>query len=410
MVPEVGAEPFSTRDLVVRNSNPLIRLITKNKRLITRFDVEEDKKYQEVRDACLDQFDRLGASMAFPMMHGDEIVGVLLVGEKLSGKFYRRDDIELIEAVGSRGAVAIDNARLIDQMKKEEEVRSNLARYLSPQIVDRVLNEDMEVNLGGQRKTVSMMFSDIRGFTTISETWPPDQLLTILNEYMTEMVAIVFEHKGSIDKFIGDAIVAVYGSLVEIENHADCAVRSVFDMQKKLKELNLKWQDEYGVELQIGCGVNTGEVFLGNIGSPDRMEFTVIGDAVNLAARLEGLTKFYGAGLVVSEFTQQKLDDILCRKLDLVLVKGKHKAVAIYEPICLAADVDDQLQSELDAYDKALGHYYNQQWDESVAILRALHNEHPDKKIYPLYLERIEGLRDAKLPANWGGVFTHTSK
>ena len=119
------------------------------------------------------------------------------------------------------------------------------------------------------------MFSDIRGFTTISETWPPDQLVTIPNEYMTEMVAVVFENKDSIDKFVGDAIVAVFGSLIELENHACCAVRAVLGMQRKLLELNDRWQQKYGVELQIGCGVNTGEVFLGNIGSPDRMAFTV---------------------------------------------------------------------------------------------------------------------------------------
>ena len=146
-------------------------------------------------------------------------------------------------------------------------------------------------------KQVSVLFSDIRGFTTISETWPPDQLVTILNEYMTEMVAVVFENKGSIDKFVGDAIVAVFGSLVEVENHARHAVNAALGMRRRLDDLNIEWQERYGVELSIGVGINTGEVFLGNIGSPERMEFTVIGDAVNVAARLEGLTKFYGVGL-----------------------------------------------------------------------------------------------------------------
>ena len=326
------------------------------------------------------------------------------------GIFILEQDIDMAKMLYTRGAVAIDNAQLVEQMKKREEVRSNLVRYLSPQIVDRVVSNDMQVNLGGQRKQVSVLFSDIRGFTTISETWPPDQLVAILNEYMTEMVAVVFENKGSIVKFIGDAIVAVFGSLVEVENHAQHAIYAALGMKRRLVDLNVGWQKHYGVKLGIGIGINTGEVFLVNIGSPDRMEFTIVGDAVNLAARLELLTKFYGAGLVVSEFTRQELDDILCRKLDLVRVKGKHKAVAVYEPVCFITDVDERLQSELADYDGALSAYYQQQWGKADEAFRALAGQYPDKKLYPLYRDRIAGLRSTDLPADWDGVFVHTSK
>ncbi len=299
---------------------------------------------------------------------------------------------------------------LVEKMHKEEQVRSNLARYLSPQIVDRVVSEGVELDLGGQRKEVSVLFSDIRGFTTISETWPPDQLVTILNQYMTEMVAVVFENKGSIDKFVGDAIVAVFGSLVEVENHAQHAVEGALGMLQRLPELNRKWQEEYGVGLNIGAGINSGEVFLGNIGSPDRMEFTVIGDAVNLAARLEGLTKFYSVELVISEFTYRKLEDILCRKLDLVRVKGKNKAVAIYEPVCLGRDAGNDLKAELASYEEALAAYYSQQWDKAAGAFNALCSEHPDRNLYQLYLDRIRDLRNTGLPEDWDGVFVHTSK
>ncbi len=401
---------FTTRDITIKSDNPLTSLIASEKGIITRFDLEESKKYQAYRDTCVDQFDRLGASIGVPLIHNDVSLGTLFLGDKMSGKFFTKQDVDLVRMLSARGAVAIDNAHLVEQMQKEEQVRSNLARYLSPQIVERVVSEDMQVNLGGQRKTVSVMFSDIRGFTTISETWPPDQLVTILNEYMTEMVAVVFENKGSIDKFVGDAIVAVFGSLVELENHAYCAVRAVLGMQRKLLDLNARWQQEYGVELQIGCGINTGEVFLGNIGSPDRMEFTVIGDAVNLAARLEGLTKFYGVGLVVSEFTREGLGDMLCRKLDLVRVKGKNKAVAIYEPVCDTAEADDALRTELASYEAALAAYYAQRWDQAVAMFSTLNSQYQERKLYRLYLERIQGLRSAGLSSDWDGVFVHTEK
>jgi len=335
---------------------------------------------------------------------------MLFLGYKKSGKHFDNEDIELLSTLSSQAAFAIENAQLLERMQKEEEVRGNLARYLSPEIVDRVVSDDMDVNLGGQRKVVSVLFSDIRGFTTISESWPPDQLVTILNEYMTDMVAVVFENKGSIDKFVGDAIVAVFGSLVEVDNHAQQAVQAALGMQQRLVDLNVKWQKEYGIDLGIGVGINTGEVFLGNIGSPDRMEFTVIGDAVNLAARLEGLTKYYGVGLIVSEYTRNNLTNMLCRKLDLVQVKGKKEAVAIYEPVCAESGADDTLREELLQYDKALAAYYEQDWDNADAIFNELQNQYPDRRIYSLYQQRVGDLRGAELSADWDGVFVHTEK
>lgn len=405
-----GKETEIEPDLLEKERDLLTDLIRSEKKLITIYDIQENRAYRTIREECLQRFNELQATIGMPIIHNENVIGILYVGNKKSGKFFRREDIDLMQTLAANGSTSIENVNLVEQMKKEEAVRGNLARYLSPEIVERVVNDDMQVNLGGQRKTVSVMFSDIRDFTTISETWPPDQLVTILNEYMTEMVSIVFKHKGSIDKFVGDAIVAVYGSLIELDNQAECAVKAVFEMQEKLKELNVRWQDVYGVDMKIGCGINTGEVFLGNIGSPDRMEFTVIGDAVNLSARLEGLTKFYGVGLVVSEFTRAGLDGIVCRKLDRVLVKGKRKAVEIYEPVCMVADADDQLRSELDTYDEALACYYEQRWDEANAILTRLHNQYPERKIYSIYLERIETLRDAGLSADWDGVYIHTSK
>ena len=403
---EVEIEPERSQ----KDRDTLADLIRSEKKLITIYDIQENDSYRAIRGECLERFRQLHATIGIPVIHNNNVIGILYVGNKKSGKFFRREDIDLLQTLAAHGATSIENVNLVEQMKKEEAVRGNLARYLSPEIVARVVSDDMEVNLGGQRKVVSVLFSDIRGFTTISETWPPDQLVTILNEYMTEMVAVVFENKGSIDKFVGDAIVAVFGSLVEVENHARNAVQAALGMQQRLVDLNKKWQQEYGIDLGIGVGINSGEVFLGNIGSPDRMEFTVIGDAVNLAARLEGLTKYYGVGLVVSEFTRQSLADMLCRKLDLVQVKGKKNAVAIYEPVCVAADADEALQGELASYDEALAAYYAQRWDEADAAFRLLQNQHPDRKVYRLYRERIMDLRDSGLPTNWNGVFVHTEK
>jgi adenylate cyclase len=236
--------------------------------------------------------------------------------------------------MASGAAVAIENAKLAEQMKKEESVRANLARYLSPQIVDQIVKNDVQLDLGGDKKVVTVLFSDIRNFTGITETQPPDKLVRLLNEYFTEMAAIIFAHQGSLDKYIGDAIVAVFGSLITLENSAQMAVRAAVQMMKRLPDLNERWTKEYGFAMQIGIGVNTGEVFLGNIGSPERMEFTVIGDAVNVASRFSGLAK-PGQILITRDTYDQLGAEVRCRALPPAEVKGKSSKLEVFELLLL---------------------------------------------------------------------------
>jgi len=232
--------------------------------------------------------------------------------------------------MANQGAVAIENARLADQMKSEEMVRANLARYLSPQIVDQVIKKDVQVNLGGDRKVVTILFSDIRNFTRITETLPPDQLIKLLNEYFTEMAKIIFENQGSLDKYIGDAIVAVFGSLIPLENPGHTAVETAVQMMKQMVTLNERWKSQYGFQMEMGIGINTGEVFLGNVGSPERMEFTVIGDTVNIASRFSGVAQ--GGQILITKDTLARLgSDIKYKELEPIEVKGKTGKLEVFE-------------------------------------------------------------------------------
>jgi adenylate cyclase len=215
-------------------------------------------------------------------------------------------------------------------MKKEETVRTNLSRYLSPQIVDSIVKENVRVNLGGDRKVVTVLFSDIRNFTSITESRPADQLVRILNEYFTEMAGIIFANQGSLDKYIGDAIVAVFGSLIATENPAQNAVTTAVEMMKRMPQLNEKWLKEYGFSMSMGVGINTGEVFLGNIGSPERMEFTVIGDTVNVASRFSGLARA-GQILVTRETRDVLGPEIQCVELPPAQVKGKAEKMEVFD-------------------------------------------------------------------------------
>ena len=330
--------PEEIRSETLPANDPLVELVRKKKKLVTKYDVAEDPYFADVRETCGKRFEELGASLAVPLVYRGDVKAVLAVGHKKSGHFFTSEDIELLQTLASHGAVAIENANLAEQMKKDETVRTNLSRYLSPQIVDRIVKNDVQVNLGGDRKVVTILFSDIRNFTTITETRPPAQLVTILNEYFTEMARIIFEHQGSLDKYIGDAIVAVFGSLVPVENPAENAVAASVAMMKRLPELNRQWEARYGLYMNIGIGVNTGEVFLGNIGSPERMEFTVIGDAVNVASRFSGLAK-PGQILVTKETLAHLGPDFQVREHPPAEVKGKSGMLGVFEIVYTQPDI-----------------------------------------------------------------------
>lgn len=317
-------------DISIGNDDPLLTLLSREKKLVTKYDIAEDPRYADVKVSCGQRFSEMGASLAIPLIYQDEVKGMLALGYKKSGHFYSREDIDLLTTLANQGAVAIENAKMAEQMKKEETVRTNLARYLSPQIVDQIIQKDMKVNLGGDRKVVTVLFSDIRNFTTITETRPPDQLVQILNDYFTEMAGIIFENQGSLDKYIGDAIVAVFGSLIPLENSAARAVTASIEMMKRLPFLNEQWMKKYGFTINIGIGLNTGEVFLGNIGSPERMEFTVIGDTVNVASRFSGLAKA-GQILMTKETFACLGPDIKYKELPPSEVKGKTGKLEVFE-------------------------------------------------------------------------------
>ncbi len=291
-----------------------------------------DDSHQESEKNLFNLLSSFKISIWIPFSVNDNFYGGIGLGIRLSGAPYTEDDQHLLRALANHGALAIRNAKFLEQAKKDEMVRVNLARYLSPQIVDQVIKEDVKLNLGGNRKVVSVLFSDIRDFTKISENHPPDQLILILNEYFTEMARIIFENKGSLDKYIGDAIVAVFGSLIPLEDHQQNAVQAAIQMMKHLPELNERWKKKYNLTMGVGIGINRGEVFLGNVGSPERMEFTVIGDTINVASRFSGLAR--NGQILVTKSVKESLDSsIECVTLPPSEIKGKAKRIEVFKII-----------------------------------------------------------------------------
>jgi adenylate cyclase len=222
--------------------------------------------------------------------------------------------------------------RFFTEERRARDIRKMFSSYVSKRIVDELIRDPSKMRLGGTRKELSVLFSDIRGFTTFSEKYQPEEVVSQLNEYLGAMTEIVFRHDGTLDKFVGDAVMAFWGAPLEQPDHARRAVRCAVDMMTTLKELQKKWADEGKHVIDIGIGINTGEMVVGNMGAEGKkMDFTVIGDNVNLAARVEGLTRKFDSHIIITEFTYAKVKDgVDAKELEAVTVKGKERPVVMY--------------------------------------------------------------------------------
>src|SRR6185295_1304429 len=214
------------------------------------------------------------------------LLGLIYLEHLGTGQSFAEEDLDFLTAFAGMAAVALENSQLIERVRREAVVLSNFQRYFAPDLVQQIAGQTGEVQLGGAKRRVVVLFSDIRGFTSISEAMSPDEIASLLTEYFTEMVEIVFEHGGTLDKFMGDALMALWGAPLTGGDDADRAVAAAIAMQRALARLNREWSQQDRQELSTGIGINAGEVFAGNIGSNRRLEYTVIGDAVNTAARL----------------------------------------------------------------------------------------------------------------------------
>lgn len=289
-------------------------------------------------------------------------------------------------------------------------IKGMFDQYVPPAHIDAMLNNPDQYNFSGESKELSVLFSDIRSFTTISEKLKATELKALLNEFFTPITGIIFEHNGTIDKYVGDMVMAFWGAPLDDPNHRSNAVSAALDMLKKVEELKPIFRERGLPEVNIGIGINSGMMNVGDMGSTYRRAYTVIGDAVNLGSRLEGITKTYGVKLLIGEQTYDSLSGFLCRQIDKVMVKGKEEPVRIYQPLCRDAEASAELRQQVDDYHVAYTHYLHQRWDEAEAAFQRLYRQDPDSHLYSLYLERIASLRLQTLPPDWDGSYRYNTK
>ncbi len=290
-------------------------------------------------------------------------------------------------------------------------LKDMFGQYVPPQLVEE-MNRNPGENFGfeGDSREMTVLFSDVRNFTTISESLPANELKKLLNQFFTPMTRIIFDRRGTIDKYVGDMIMAFWGAPLRDEQHARHALDAAFDMLAKVEELKPAFKAMGLPEVNVGIGINTGLMNVGDMGSEFRRAYTVIGDTVNLGSRLESLTKFYGVKLIVGENTRKGQDHILFRQLDLVRVKGKKDAVYIFEPICYREHASVDLLAELELYQEAIGQYFTHQWLDAKTRFKRLQQQNPGTLIYTIYLERIETLRAQDVGPEWDGVYEQKTK
>jgi adenylate cyclase len=304
--------------------------------------------------------------------------------------------------------------------REKRRITDTFGRYLSPKVVAELAKNPGKVQLGGETRVMTFHFCDIRGFTTISEKFDPHGLTEFINRFLTPMTQLILEHDGTIDKYMGDCIMAFWNAPMTVKDHAAKACAAALKMHERLKELNAEWQADArakGIELpeiHIGTGLNTGPCVVGNMGSTLRVDYTVLGDDVNLASRLEGQSKSYGVNIVIGPTTRESAPDFAAIELDLIKVKGKTRPVHIFALIGSPETAKSEpFRAFAAAHEGGLAAYRSQKWADAERLFgqaRALGETWHLDKLYDLYAERLAAFRTDPPAPDWDGVFTATSK
>jgi adenylate cyclase len=332
--------------------------------------------------------------------------------------YYSIVNFSLFPLITSAGAVFIIFLGMIISLnvivsRDQAFIKNAFSKYVPAKVIDQLLERPELLKLGGEERILTILFSDIEGFTSISEKMNPADLVHLLNEYLTEMTKVIIGQGGIIDKYIGDAILAEFGAPIQIENHADAAVTTALLMQKRLKELDEKWKGKGFPVIRARIGINTGNVVIGNMGSDQVFDYTVVGDSVNLASRLESANKFYSTNILISGFTFENLSKNIfgTRLLDVIKVKGKSKAVKVYEIFGSNSDFLSEVDNIFyENYDKGFHLYLSRNFEEAKSHFEKALAARPEDKVTKNVLQRIEVTKDLVLDKTWDGAITLLEK
>jgi adenylate cyclase len=347
-----------------------------------------------------------GSLLALGFAAGYTVANVLLLTQ---ARLWLSLLFPLLTIVATHGAMTLYKFRT--ESRQKQLIRQAFQHYLHPAMVDEVAQHPETLHLGGEQKTLTVLFSDVRSFSTLSERLTPEALVALLNEYFTAMTDLVLTHNGMLDKYIGDAVMAIYGAPLAAPDHAYQACCTALRMLHTLQTtLRSGWQARALPVLDIRIGINTGPMVVGNMGSTVRFDYTVMGDEVNLGARLEGVNKIYGTRVIVSATTWEQVGDrLVTRELDIIRVQGKSHPTRIFEVMAFPP-LAPPLAMLVQRFAEGLAAYRARLWDEAADCFRAALCLVPDDGPSQLYLERCEQFRCNPPPADWDGIYDMQSK
>ena len=304
-------------------------------------------------------------------------------------------------------------AGFVNESYKRKYIKNMFNQYVPPAYIDKLLHENKGFDLKSERRIMSVLFADIRDFTTLSEQFTAEELSDFMQQYLTEVTGIIFNNQGTIDKYVGDMVMAFWNAPLDDENHAYNAVMTALSMITATEKLSVIFKEKNWPAVKIGVGISTGEMNVGDMGSTYRKAYTVLGDTVNLGSRIESLTKYYGVDILINEHTYHAVSKagVLCRKIDIIKVKGKHQAVNVYQPIGLECEVDESIKAYLSLHTQAMSHYLAGNWSQAINLFEQLQKSTLLTTIvYDIYLLRLSSLKGTAVDENWDGVFSHKDK
>ncbi len=338
-----------------------------------------------------------------------------LAGLNLATNFYLWNSTQLILPLASVLIVILVMAFLqitydyFIESRRKERLGRMFGQYIPAELVEEIDESGEELSLEGENREMSVLFSDVRGFTTISESLEPTELTRLMNEFLTPITRIIHEHRGTIDKYMGDAVMAFWGAPLKDEQHATNALDTALAMVEAMKLVTEEFAAKGWPAIQVGIGISSGPMNVGNMGSEFRMAYTVMGDVVNLGSRLEGQTKNYGANIIISQETAAMISGYALRELDLIRVKGKNVPITIYEPMGREADIRALVREEIALYHEALQLYRSRAFAQAKGLFEKLEAKNAST-LYQLYLQRINAFLAQPPEPDWDGVFVATTK
>jgi adenylate cyclase len=360
----------------------------------------------------------IGFSLLIPLLGpiSSFFVASLFILMGLAFNFYLWEEFNFVLPTASALSVVVmvfvtdTSIAYFMEGRQQKNMTSLFGQYVPPELVKKMAEDPLKYSMEGRDADLSVLFSDVRGFTGISEKLTAVQLSSYINEYLTTMSKLISEESGTLDKYIGDAIMAFWGAPIENSQHAFDSVSAALKMAKKADELSASFAARNLPPFSIGIGINSGHMRVGDMGSKYRRAYTVMGDSVNLASRLESLTKNYGVMILVGESVVKAAPEFFYREVDRVKVKGKDQNITIYTPLGPMHEVITKIKEEVSAWEIALYAYYEGDWDKAITELDKLNTTFGPQKIYEVYLERCVMYKKTPPPKDWGGVFVFTEK